>query len=286
MYSGGSGTQIDPYLIETAEHFYNIRENPSAHFKQVADLDFANFGEFIAPDGDFTGVYDGGNFSIKNAEIKGGLFGTVSGSSALVQNIKLEDSNIASIGDNTGGIAREVVSDAIIQFCRVIGGSITATHDNTGGLVGRMQKSTMRYCWASILVHGRRYVGGLLGYYAGGGWNLRGYLHNCYAVNDVFGTEGVGGILGGLGRQLDLKNCYAVGYIQGTNRVGGIVGSISSFSGQEPLVEGCFALNKGIIRTAGSAGSNFGRISGSSYLYLQNNLALENIKFYPDGLEE
>lgn len=293
MYSGGSGTALDPYLIATPQDFYNIRENLSAHFRQVADLDFANFGEFIAPDGDFTGVYDGGNFSIKNAEIKGGLFGTVSGSSALVQNIKLEDSNIASIGDSTGGIAREVVSNAIIQFCRVVKGKITATHNYVGGIVGHAEMAQIRFCWTDVPIESDRdYVGGITGRLMG---NTSTTISNCYSLCDIFAKKYVGGIVGYISPSSSyayplVEKCLATGYVAGDQSVGGICGHAggSSYNTSYSRIRNCFAINKGIIRNIGSHDSSFGRIYGSisNKQSIIDNYALSTMKFYPDGFQE
>ena len=37
-FAGGSGTEADPYLIETKEQLNNVRNNLGAHFKLVADI--------------------------------------------------------------------------------------------------------------------------------------------------------------------------------------------------------------------------------------------------------
>lgn len=285
MYSGGSGTTFDPYLIATTEDFVNIRENLSAHFKQVADLDFSGFGEYEPPENNFTGVYDGGNFSIKNANIKGGLFGTVSGSSALVQNIKLEDSNISSIGDNTGGIAREVVSNAIIQYCRVVKGKIESEHDRAGGIAGFIDRAQVRFCWTDVLIESNgRDTGGIAGRVSGS------IIANCYTLGNVVGGNNyVGGIAGYILSDVahsTIEKCYTAGYVYGLNYVGGICGYMIGYSSYNTTVKDCFALNRGIVRNT-SSNENFGRICGGygNRTVLENNYALENMKFYPAGLD-
>lgn len=290
MYSGGSGTVLDPYLIATAQDFYNIRENLSAHFKQVSDIDFTNFGVFTAPDGDFTGIYNGGNFSVKNAEIKGGLFGTVSGSSALIQNVKLENASIESVGNDTGGIARRL-ENGVINFCRVIGGKITSNHKNTGGIVGYTLKAQVEFCWSDLLIESSsQNVGGIVGYVNGN------RIANCYTLGDVISESsyvgGIAGVLtGNTGTTFRIENCYTVGYVYGQGGIGGICGHVYGYRpGREYYAEirNCFALNKGIIRKPGSTSQDFGRIIGSSGILtrLINNHALENMKFYPDGFTE
>ena len=50
-FEGGTGTEADPYLIETKEHLNNVRNDLEAYYKLVADIvfteaDFAANGDF------------------------------------------------------------------------------------------------------------------------------------------------------------------------------------------------------------------------------------------------
>ena len=76
----GSGTQADPYLVETAEQLDNIRENLSAHYKLANTIDLssvANFKPIGTLDTPFKGTFvcdldESGKpkFAIKNLKIE------------------------------------------------------------------------------------------------------------------------------------------------------------------------------------------------------------------------
>ena len=41
IFANGSGTEADPYLVETAADLNGVRDYLSAHFKQTADIDLS-----------------------------------------------------------------------------------------------------------------------------------------------------------------------------------------------------------------------------------------------------
>ena len=81
-YSGGAGTELDPYLISSVADFDELRNTPADYgklFEQTSDIDLSSeiyFGAVIAPDTDagtsgfqgtvFSGRYDGKGFRILN----------------------------------------------------------------------------------------------------------------------------------------------------------------------------------------------------------------------------
>ena len=83
-FAGGSGTEDDPYLIETKEHLNNVRNYLDAHYKMLSDIvftdaDFAEGGDFYndgigwcpigTADIPFTGSFDGDGKSISGLTI-------------------------------------------------------------------------------------------------------------------------------------------------------------------------------------------------------------------------
>jgi len=66
-FAGGTGTEIDPYLIETAEHLNNVRNFmgiTDVYFRQIADINLGvapwNTGEGWVPlGGHFADVFMG-----------------------------------------------------------------------------------------------------------------------------------------------------------------------------------------------------------------------------------
>ena len=55
QFAGGTGTQADPYLVETAQHLDSIRHHLDGHFRQIAPIDLGtgtwNLDEGWAPIG-------------------------------------------------------------------------------------------------------------------------------------------------------------------------------------------------------------------------------------------
>lgn len=63
----GLGTEEQPFLIKTAEHFSNINLFPSAYYRLVSDIDMSkNVGTTISS---FSGILDGKEYSIYNLSI-------------------------------------------------------------------------------------------------------------------------------------------------------------------------------------------------------------------------
>ena len=77
LFSGGTGTEADPYLISSCEDYLEMAEymaDPDsirircAHYRQNADLDLKQVRSMIQTKSDmpFVGVYDGSSFKISN----------------------------------------------------------------------------------------------------------------------------------------------------------------------------------------------------------------------------
>jgi len=71
----GTGTQTDPYLIETGQDLIDIQNNPEAYYKLVSDIDL---GGQKWTGYNFNGSFDGNGYTISNFIIEGngsyGLF--------------------------------------------------------------------------------------------------------------------------------------------------------------------------------------------------------------------
>ncbi|MGI6665296.1 MAG: hypothetical protein ACOX3W_07790 [Christensenellaceae bacterium] len=151
-YYDGLSVTPNVYNIEDARHLYNIRYFSGGAFQQIADISMQTYAEediFIAPIGDFTGVYDGRNKNItdpepvnyqitdlkltnwaNNADEYIGLFAENSGE---LKNISLVDAEIVARG-TVGGIAGK--NTGVISDC-IVSGSIAASTDSTlGGVAG------------------------------------------------------------------------------------------------------------------------------------------------------
>ena len=74
QFSGGSGTQVDPYLISSANDLQTIGLNSiywNKHFKLTVDLDLT--GRVMTPIGTqlmpFSGTFDGSDYTISKLTI-------------------------------------------------------------------------------------------------------------------------------------------------------------------------------------------------------------------------
>ena len=104
QFSGGSGTEADPFQVATPNDLNNVRNYPTAHFIQTADIDLWVAPYYIAEGWNpicttqpFSGVYDGGGFTIyylyiSRVQPTQGLFGKIK--NAQLRNIRLQDFQI------------------------------------------------------------------------------------------------------------------------------------------------------------------------------------------------
>ncbi len=226
-FAGGTGTEEDPYLIETKAHLNNVRYHLTSNFKMIADIefsstDFAEDGDFyndgqgwlpigLLSDGSvgepFIGVFNGNMHSIKNLYInaetdkytKIGLFADNCGS---IENLGIKDSQIMVTISNEAGVNA---------------GSIAA--DNYGTVTNCYNTGDISVCGVSALA----YAGGI------SGANNCGSISNCYNMGTIVATNCSGGIVGiNLGG--NIENCFNTGYICATDGntgftyAGGIVG--------------------------------------------------------------
>jgi len=225
----GAGTQIDPYLIYTAEQFNMIGLflcDWDKHFKLMADIDLNGFTrtsfniigtDYYYP---FAGVFDGNGHTISNFSYVStgtsyiGLFGYVDDPNAEIKDLGLIDPNIDGV---TGGVVGSLVGklrNATITNCYVQGGSVSG-NDCPGGLVGE-NYGTIANCHSTGSVTGDGPAGGLVGY-------NRGAISNCYASGDISGTARVGGLVGWNGDGT-ITNSYSTGSVSGDRSVSGLVG--------------------------------------------------------------
>ena len=128
-FAGGTGSETDPYQIETAEQLSLLAVNVNSgtnysgiYFEQTADIDLSAYwwdaiGTYTSDYNEFAGHYDGGTHTVSGVFTQAGssstysyqgLFGYVRGASstnrAEISNVGVINSNIQGY-DNVGGIA-------------------------------------------------------------------------------------------------------------------------------------------------------------------------------------
>ena len=71
MFSGGSGTESDPFIVSNIEDFQNIPRYLGCYFLQINDISFS--GQELVPigtsDSPFSGVYNGNGYKLTDFSI-------------------------------------------------------------------------------------------------------------------------------------------------------------------------------------------------------------------------
>ena len=253
-YSGGSGTQSDPYILRTPADWQQLMDTSSdwgQYFLLAADINLA--GVSLIPVGDdgvnFTGVFDGNSNIIRNANINlpsndyVGLFGYI-GSGGQVKNLSVENVTMSGnnyvgglTGQNSGNIIYSYSTGAISSSTSSIGGLVgdndgnitncystaqvsgSETSVSVGGLVGE-NDGNVNSCYSTGTVTGGSFVGGLAGR------NYYGSINNCYSTGRCgYSDSYESGGLTGLNYSGTITNCYSTGQVIGSSYVGGLVGN-------------------------------------------------------------
>ncbi len=265
-FAGGSGTEDDPYLVETAEHLDNVRNHLDAHFRQIDDIDLSGYaeGEGWDPIGyyydrvdreSFEGTYDGNGYTIANLVIDRpdtdniGLFGLL-GIEGKLTDVALEEIEISG-NKGVGGLVGWNDGDITSSYAT---GNVTGEgrFANVGGLVGfNSSDGTITGSYATGRVIGRNRIGGLVGLNSG-------TIIDGNATGKVSGEGEVGGLVGI--HHGTIKSSYAMGDVAGEgNRVGGLVGWSTG------TITGSYTTGNvtGSGRVGGLIGTSIGTITGS-----------------------
>ena len=201
LFSGGTGTQGDPWLIASQADLTALADFLNSgnaatfdteadgvgnchgyYFKQTADIDLTGVAwEPIGYSGSyyFAGNYDGGGHSITNAVSTGkvdpegyataGIFGWVAFGS--VANLHVKNANFVATGQNNysyvGGIAG-VCYGSSIENCSVVNSSLESKRNNNnncaGSIVGYSTGGTFEKCAAeNNQIRTMAYGGGFVG---------------------------------------------------------------------------------------------------------------------------
>ncbi|MBE6930538.1 MAG: hypothetical protein E7463_09685 [Ruminococcaceae bacterium] len=250
-FAAGSGTSLDPYLINNIADLEAFRDAVNGgntyegkYIKLTADITLTN--ENWTPIGTgtrdsksytgyaFKGIFDGNNKIIsgltinsttnKNAAL--GLFGVVDG--GTVKNLKLDNVNInVSTSNLVGGAIGMMVNGATADDITVSGAVIG--NDGVGGIVGRLIISgTITGCINNASVtssYGG--IGGIVGkayYEDGANTSLFASIYRCTNNGTITAPMYVGGIVG-LARA-NVIGCINNGPVVGGTQTGGIIGQL------------------------------------------------------------
>lgn len=202
----GQGTADDPFQISRLEDFSAMFWMPDAHYRLVADVNFAGLAVIGPVIPSFEGRFDGAGHSLLNLHItgkQGGFFGTIE-PGGIVENLRLENTSLEGMPEvSTLGILTGT-NAGLVRNCHVTG-SVTGANI-LGGLVGT-NKGVLWACGADVSVRGAQRVGGLVGVNERGTALLnKGQISQCYSSGQVTAEFG-GGLVGA--NDGDIGDCFS-----------------------------------------------------------------------------
>lgn len=257
-WTKGTGTEADPYLIETPQHLSYLSEMVSAgintykdkYFKQTEDFDMKSL--VFTPIGTtyfFRGNYNGDNKSISNLTISGdnnndyiALFGAVSGH--MISNVIVD-------GDFTSSVSGRKYAAGIVAY----------------GLNIKLRNCKNK---AKIDVSSD-YAAGIMALCAGAC-----IITNCSNTGEIHSNRIAGGLVGEIGvlntstiMICTITDCINIGNVYSSYITGGMVGSNC---GDTCILEKCS--NAGVVHSSATNNSYSGGLIGYNYnkkTYMLNN---------------
>ena len=249
-FAGGSGTEADPYQIETPEQLAKLAadintgipelDHSKEYFKLTKDIDLSAHRWIPIGSGSanrsfhaFSGYFDGNDKTITGLRVdesddhfSAGLFGNVTGYE--IKNLKIKDAYVKTeSGDGTenagiliGSATQGYGMTTSVKDCSV-SGIVESGSARTGGLAGYNSYGTYENCTADVKVKGAGKAGGFVGE------DFSGIYKNCTAEGDVSGKWSVGGFAGVLFWESKADHCAAQGKVTASNwNAGGFAGYV------------------------------------------------------------
>ncbi len=246
IFAGGNGTEDKPYKVSTPEQLNAVRNNLSAHYVQINDIDMSNSGNFL-PIGvvmstdtstsndssentvnTFDGSYDGGNYQISNLTILEtmsnhvGLFAQC-GEKSVLKNIKIVQGTVN-------------VDKSSTDFQELWSNNMSDKIDIYVGMIAGISDGNIFNCSTSGNVNvvncNNAYVGGIIG---------NGKADSCINTASIY----------------VLSNRDAGATNNGTVLCGGITGATRSTNG---AITNC--VNRGAVTAISGGFLDCGGISG------------------------
>ena len=248
----GSGSEDDPYLINSAEDFAAITwQNSSGYFKLTDNITVTK-----PCDATFKGTFDGDGHTVtltlNVTSGNAGLFGETGGG-AVIKNLTVDADVTSTAGSNyaaTAGLVGKVSGSTTVENCGVTG---TASNTST----------------SSSPV----YVGGLIGYLTGNCTVTNSYSQATVSNTNSASSSSTGGFLGKTSNYytLTVKNCYSSGDVTANKGyAGGFTGYVYCSSSYKHIYENCYAA--GTVQVTG-ASSN---ACGFAYSYAYSGYTFTN----------
>ena len=307
-FDGGSGTPEDPYIISTAEQLDAVRDNPSASYKLVRDIDLKDYlNQKNNPKGwepigrpsyaGYEGTFDGGGHKIsglwmdRTDERNTALFGYLgyNSASSVVKNLNIEIDSEKSLlgGSQCGGLC--AVNYGSIIGCSVSGGSVCGKSE-LGKFVG-YNYGIIKNCYTTgekvynIAMTSSTDMGGFVGTCYGSG----SLIEDCFSTCDIqLQTDYyafIGGFMGACMYNGKTSRCYSRGnvYYNSTGRYASSIGGFSSII-SNASVDNCYFMGNIVGNTSSTGGFAGSLIKGGD---LKNSYAsCEEVNSSENGFKE
>lgn len=210
-YSGGEGTQENPFILKTTADLMNFANTPGdwaagTYLKMESNIEIPDLRSTIGtPATPFRASFDGnghviGDYHFSNDKfgVPSGLFGVISGGE--VKNLGVVNSTV--YGSTDVAILVGQLESGVISRC-FTAGRVGGVSICVGGLVGENVSGTILNCYSGVFVENANdyATGGLVG-------KNRGTISNTYACGDVIGFDYVGGLVGA--NYGTVKNSFAL----------------------------------------------------------------------------
>lgn len=283
-FAGGTGTETDPYLIETPEQLAYLASlinqatstrDPYRHafYRLNADLDlngteWTPIGTGSAPK-NFCGKFIGNGHTISNLKVNGekyaGLFGNLA--DAIICDMTIENANVTSSSSGyAGALAASTGNSTLICNVHLRNSSVKAKY--SGGILGEdgagssyrttVKRSTVTNSEISTFTSG--VAGGIVGSRISSGGSA--VIEGCYTIGgSVTASNGTaGGIAGGTGSTTTISNsgpiyvsdCFNTANVTSSGMTGtqslGAGGILGYNSNAYTTVDRCF--NRGTVTIA------------------------------------
>ena len=294
VFAGGTGSAEDPWQIATAEQLDRVRDDLTAHYVLVDDIDLSGYENWMPigafqsksdapedaevphPDYAFTGTFDGAGHTISHltvsceAPMGAGLFGCAAGtdsSAAYIGHFTLKDVNVSGFYLVGGAVGLQFMNCPVSDI-HLVGNNTLAGMQGVGGIVGT-GFDLISDCSATADITVMGDDGACAGLIAGG--TTMSSIKNCEVTGGSITAEGnatwgFGALCGAPWGAAEITDCKVSGTVitvSGENNrlVGGLVGFGGTYEPAEPAqISGCTVEDVAVIvsETTDSVGGLIG----------------------------
>ena len=267
----GSGTETDPYQINTAAGLKWFRDKVNnAKTKEETKICAVLTANIDLKNEEWTPIGIGNGTENNGATIDFPYSGTFDGNGHTISGLNVNYRN------KNGGLFCYVMNATIKNL--TVAGSVTHSSGDGvayGGIVGCADSSTIENCTNRCTVTGNWYAGGIVG------WSTDSDIIGCANFGNISSPFRSGGICGKVAGEKDadgidatIRDCYNVGMVSG-KYAGGITGQSDSGS-IDILIANCY--NVGSLHGSDDTGEIIGDPLSASSL-----TTIDNCYYLPTG---